>query len=190
MQYQTVLEKSAADAFRPTNVESYLRCSQELYAFTAVKHCDHASIAPMTASQRPNMRMLVTQLKAQGSRPIASPSWRPGGTARYTAHLGAARPRCVAVPPDVPTRPLPAVGGGRSEGGREARRKSTRTLRGGVPSFSAITTSKSTLRLARHNLTSAQLQTEFDAALKRGWRTLAITAYPTGTGMRYAALWG
>ena len=63
-------------------------------------------------------------------------------------------------------------------------------VRGRVTTFSAITTSRSTLRLARHGLDGKQLQSEFDAALRRGWRTLGITGYPTSSGVRYAALWG
>ena len=187
-QYQTELEKTVAEGFRPTSVESYLRGGQERYAFTAVKQGSSAYRAyhGVSAAQHD---ALTAQLKAQGMSPVAVSVVAPGGTPRYTALW---EQRAVGAWQLRSTISLAQY-----QGYVEAEAKAGRKLayvdaymRGGTPTFSVITTSKATPRLARHNLTSAQLQTEFGAALKRGWQTHAITAYPTGSGVRYAALWG
>ncbi len=187
-QYQTELENAVAAGFRPTNVESYLRGGQERYAFTASKQGGpgYRAYHGVTAAQHD---ALTAQLEAQGMAPVAVSVVAPGGSPRYTALW---EQRAVGAWQLRSTIPLSQY-----QSWVETEAKAGRKLayvdayvRGRTANLSAITTSRSTTRLARHGLTSAQLQTEFDAALKRGWQTLAITAYPTGTGVRYAALWG
>ena len=121
--------------------------------------------------------------------PVAVSVVAPGGTPRYTALW---EQRAVGAWQLRSSVPLSQYQGW-AETEAKAGRKLTYVdayVRSGVSYVSAITTAKSTVRLARHNLSGSQLQTEFDAALKRGWRTLAITGYATGAGVRYAALWG
>ncbi len=187
-QYQAELEKAVADGLRPTSVESYLRGGQERYAFTAVKQGGPAYRAyhGVSAAQHD---AFVTQLKAQGMAPVAVSVVAPGGTPRYTALWEQRAVGAWQLRSTIPLSQYQAWVETEAKAGRKPAYVDA-YVRGGVPSFSAITTSRSTLRLARHNLTGAQLQSEFDAALERGWRTLAITAYPTGAGVRYAALWG
>jgi hypothetical protein len=43
--------------------------------------------------------------------------------------------------------------------------------------------------VARHHLTSAEYQDEFDTQLKNGYLTRAVTGYAVGASIRYAALW-
>ena len=121
--------------------------------------------------------------------PVAVSVVAPGGTPRYTALWEQRAVGAWQLRSTIPLSQYQAWVETEAKAGRKLAYVDA-YVRSGVPSFSAITTSKSTLRLARHNLTSAQLQTEFDSALKRGWQTHAITAYPTGAGVRYAALWG
>jgi hypothetical protein len=186
--YQSELEKAVAAGFRPTSVDSYLRGGQERYSFTAVKQGGPGYRAYHGVSLAQH-DALTAQLESQGMAPVAVSVVALRGTPRYTAlweqrAVGAWRLRS--------TVPLSQY-----QGWLEAERKAGRKpvyvdayVRSGVPTFSVVTTSRSSLRLARHGLTAAQLQKEFDAALGRGWRTLAITGYPTGAGVRYAALWG
>lgn len=187
-QYQTELETAVAAGFRPASVESYLRGGQERYAFTAVKQGGPAYRAYHGVSVAQH-DALAAQLKAQGMSPVAVSVVAPGGTPRYTAlweqrAVGAWQLRS-AIPLSQYQRWVQTE----AKAGRKPVHVDS-YVRSGVSTFSVITTSRSTLRLARHNLTGAQLQTEFDAALKRRWRTLAISGYATGAGVRYAALWG
>jgi hypothetical protein len=187
-QYQTELEKAVADGFRPASVESYLRGGQERYAFTAVKQSGPAYRAyhGVSASQH---EAFVTQLQAQGMSPVAVSVVAPGGTPRYTALWEQRAVGAWQLRSAIPLSQYQAWVEAEARAGRRLVYVDA-YARGGTTTFSTITTSRSTLRLARHGLTAKALQAEFDAALRRGWRTLAITGYATRDGVRYAAVWG
>jgi len=60
----------------------------------------------------------------------------------------------------------------------------------GKPMLSAIVSSKASAKYqARHGLTGAQYQSEYERWYSRKLRTQAVTAYSAGGQVRYAALW-
>ncbi len=187
-QYQTELESAVAAGFRPTNVESYLRGGQVRYAFTATKDAGPAYRAyhSVTAAQH---EALVEQLKGQGMAPVAVSVVAPGGVPTYTALWEKRSVGGWTLRSNIPASAYQGWVTAEASAGRKLAYVDA-YVRGRATTFSAITTSRSTLRLARHGLTGQELQKEFEAALKRGWQTLAVTAYATGAGVRYAALWG
>ena len=187
-EYQTELERAVADGFRPTSVESYLRGGQARYAFTATRDTGPAYRAyhGVTAAQHD---AFVAQLKGQGMAPVSVSVLAPGGVPTYTALWEKRSVGGWALRSNIPAGAYQAWVTAEANAGRKLTYVDA-YVRGRVATFSAITTSTSTLRLARHGLDGKQLQSEFDAALKRGWRTLGITGYPTSSGVRYAALWG
>jgi hypothetical protein len=187
-QYQSEIESAVNAGLRPTNVESYLRAGQVRYAFSAAKGPGptYRAYHGVTAAQHDTF---VAQLSAQGMAPVAVSVVAPGGVPSYTALWEKRSVGRWTLRSNVPVSKYQAFAAAEAKVGRKLAYVDA-YLRGGVPTFSVITASKATLRLARHGLDGKQLQSEFDAALKRGWRTLGISGYATPAGVHYAALWG
>jgi hypothetical protein len=59
---------------------------------------------------------------------------------------------------------------------------------GPTPTAAAPTAAASPY-VARHGLTSAEYQAEFDKWVSRGYRLTDVSGYPAGAGERYAAIW-
>ena len=63
-------------------------------------------------------------------------------------------------------------------------------VHGGQPQFSAIWSSKANGQYkARHGLSGAQYQSEWESATGAGFLTRDVTGYGTGGEARYAAIW-
>ena len=160
-QYQTELESAVAAGFRLTNVESYLRGGQVRYAFTATKDAGPAYRAyhSVTAAQH---EALVEQLaKGQSMAPVAVSVVAPGGVPTYTALWEKRSVGGWTLRSNIPASAYQGWVTAEASAGRKLAYVDA-YVRGRATTFSAITTSRSTLRLARHGLTGQELQKEFE----------------------------
>ena len=59
----------------------------------------------------------------------------------------------------------------------------------GTPYFAAIWQKQGGAYVARHGMSSANYQAEFDKWLSKGYRLVDVSGYSAGGQARYAAIW-
>jgi hypothetical protein len=185
--YQSALESAVAAGFRPTHLESYLRGGQARYAFVAEKKPRPAYRAyhgvPMSSHED-----FVKQLAARGMAPVAV-SVVSTGVPRVTALWEARNIGAWQLRSAVPLSQYQAWLAGEAKAGRHLVYLDAWRFKG-TPVFSAIVSSRaSKVYVARHGLTGAEYQAEYEKWTGKGLRTQAVTAYRVGAAVRYAALW-
>jgi hypothetical protein len=187
-QYQTEIEAAVAAGFRPTHVESYVRGGGARYAFVAEKKSGPAYRAYHAATTAQHDG-LVKQLTGQGMAPVAVSVVAVGGSRRYTALWEKRSVGAWRLSSGIPVAQY--------QSWLESEAKAGRTLvsvdawmSGSKPMLSAIVASKAgSGYVARHGLTGAEYQAQYEAWRKKGLRTRAVTGYRVGGAVRYAALW-
>ncbi|HYI74813.1 MAG TPA: peptidoglycan DD-metalloendopeptidase family protein [Gaiellaceae bacterium] len=187
--FQSEIEKAVAVGYRPTHVESYLRGGTPRYSFVAQRAAKRGTYRVYHGVTTAEHDRLTTELKAKGLVPTNVSVVAPGGRRDYTAlweerSIGKWTLRS-AIPVSEYQKWL--------ETEAAAGRKLVYVdawVEGGKPMLSAIVSSKASATYqARHRLTGAEYQDEYERWYARKLRTQAVTAYSAGGQVRYAALW-
>jgi CubicO group peptidase (beta-lactamase class C family) len=187
-QYQAEFDRLAREGYRLVDVCGYEDAGREMYAAIWEKSAGPALVARhgLTAAQ---YQAEFDRLTKEGYRPVRVSGFGLGGQARFAAIWHKADgPALVArhglTAADYQTefdrltkggyRPVEVCG---YDGGGQAR-------------FAAIWhKADGPALVARHGLTAADYQTEFDRLTKEGYWPARVSAYAIGTDVRYAAIW-
>lgn len=173
--------------FRLAHVESYLSGGKVRYAAIFVKAAGPAFTAyhGRTAEQH---QQLFEDLTKDGFRPVNVTAVSPGGVRTYAAlyekkDVGGFFLKSFMTPAEYQQQFDANVKAGRRLAYLNA------YTHGSGPRIIAIWQQKPPAQFtARHGLTSAQYQAEFDQNLAAGFLTRAVTGYEQG-GHRFAAYW-
>lgn len=187
-QFQQRFDQYKAQGYRPHQVESYAASGGLRYAaiFRKQAGTPYSAYHGLTASQH---QQRFNTLTAQGYRPRNVSVASSGGQRYYTAlydksDLGSWQAKSQ-------------LSAAQYQQASDDNWKQKRRLvyldsyvHGGQPYFSAIWSSKPAGKYkARHGLTSAQYQSEWQSATGSGMRTRGVAGYGVGNSARYAAFW-
>jgi hypothetical protein len=186
--YQKAFDEHMQKGFRLAHIESYLSGGSVRYAPIFVKSAGAAFTAyhGRTADQH---QQLFDDLIKDGWRPVNVTAVSPGGARMYAAlyekkDVGSFFVKSFMTPPEYQTQFDANV-----QAGRKLAYLNAYTHQGS-PRIIAIWQSKAgSPFVARHGLTSAQYQAEFDKNLANGFLTRAVTGYEENGGQRFAAYW-
>lgn len=187
-QYQQRFEEYAGKGYRPHQVESYLADGSVRYAviFRKQSGAQYTAYHGLGAAQH---QQRFDQLTAQGFRPRNVSVVSAGGERRYTAlyekaDIGSWEARSQLTAAQYQQAFQDNVGKKRQLVYLNS------YVHGGQPYFTAIWSSKPNgAYKARHGLTSAQYQSEWQSAAGSNMRTGSVTGYGVGGSARYAAFW-
>jgi len=186
--YQSEIASWVGRGYRPTHVEGYRIGDSLRYAFIAEKRSGPAFNAyhERTAAQH---QTLANDLKRKGFGPVAVATVSLKGRLTYTAlwEKTGANGWLLSSTLDA----------SEYQKWLETTARSNRHLvyvnayrHDGETMFSAIVRSGvSTKYAARHDLTAATFQNEFETWTGKGLRTQLVTGYRSGSSHRFAALW-
>lgn len=186
--YQSVFTTFTSQGFRPVHVESYLQSGSIRYAAIFVRSSGPAFSAYHGRSADEHQK-LFNDLTADGFRPVNISPVSIDGERRYAAlyekrDVGGFFVKSFLTPAEYQTHFDQNIKAGRNLAYLSA------YTHGGSPRISAIWQQKPPGALvARHGLSGAQYQSEFDAQLAAGFLTRAVTGYEQGGAHRFAAFW-
>ncbi|MEJ3652946.1 serine hydrolase [Actinomycetes bacterium KLBMP 9759] len=187
-QYQGEFDRLARDGFRPVDVCGYADAGREFYAAIWEKTGGPALVARHGLTPDA-YQAEFDRLAEDGYRPVRISAFGIGGQARFAAiwhKVGG--PALVArhgLTADAFQAEWDRLAGdghrpvevcGYEEGGQA--RFAGIWLKTGGPAL-----------VARHNLTPAAYQAEFERVTKDGYRPVRISPYAVGIDVRYAAIW-
>lgn len=186
--YQSAFTTFTGQGFRPTHVESYLSRGAIRYAAIFVKSAGPAFAAyhGRTADDHQNQ---FNTLTAGGFRPVNISAVSIGGQRTYAGlyekrDVGSFFVKSFLTPGEYQAHFEQNTAAGRRLVYLAGYTHSA------APRLSAIWQQKPPAAVvARHGLTSAQYQSEFDAQLAAGFLTRVVTGYEEGNGHRFGALW-
>ncbi|MGW4115868.1 peptidoglycan DD-metalloendopeptidase family protein [Actinosynnema sp. NPDC004786] len=187
--YQTVFDTFTKQGFRLVHVESYLSGGGIRYAPIFVKSPGPECTAYHGLSAVEHQKAF-DDLTAKGWRPVNVSPVSVSGERSYTAlyekkDVGSFFVKSFLTPAEYQTE-----FDQNKAAGRHLAHLAAYTHNGG-PRISAIWQQKPAVAalVARHGLTGAQYQAEFDTQLAAGLLTRAVTGYQEAGGHRFAAYW-
>jgi murein DD-endopeptidase MepM/ murein hydrolase activator NlpD len=187
-QYQTAFDNYAGAGYRPVQVDSYTSGNQVLYAAVFMKDGGPAVTAyhglPAAEHQK-----RFDDLTGDGWRPKNISVVSVGGSRFYTALYEKAGVGGYEAKSFLTADEYRKLFDENRQKGRQLAYLNVYEHQG-QPRFSAIWNSAAQGGFkARHDLSGAQYQGEWEAALKGGMLTRAVAGYAEGGAVRYAAVW-
>ena len=187
-QYQQEFNSRTNQGFRLMHIESYISGGQVCYAPIFVQSSGPAWVAyhGRTADQH---QQEFNTLSQQGFRPITISAVSPSGERTYAGlyekrDVGGFILKSFMTPSEYQTQFDQNV-----QAGRQLAYLNVYTHQGS-PRVIAIWTEKAASPfIARHGLSNAQYQAEFDQRLSEGFFVRAVTGYQEGSQERFAAFW-
>ncbi|WP_202845459.1 peptidoglycan DD-metalloendopeptidase family protein [Luteimonas saliphila] len=187
-QYQQRFDQYQRQGYRPHQVESYPAGGGVRYAVIFRKQAgpQYAAYHGLSAAQH---QQRLNALTGDGYRPRNVSVVSSGGERRYTALFDKSDLGSWQSKSQLSAAEYQQAFDDNAKHKRQLVYLNSYT-HGGQPYFSAIWSSKPTgTHRARHGLTSAQYQSEWQGATGSGLRTRAVTGYGVGNSPRYAAFW-
>jgi murein DD-endopeptidase MepM/ murein hydrolase activator NlpD len=187
--FQTEIEKAVAAGYRPTHVESYLRSGAPRYSFVAQRVTRRGTYRVYHGVTSAQHDALTKDLKAKGLVPTAVSVVVADGRRDFTALWEQRSIGSWTLRSTIPVAEYQKWLETESKAGKRLVYVDA-WVEKGKPMLSAIVSSKASAKYqARHGLTGAQYQSEYERWYSRKLRTQAVTAYSAGGQVRYAALW-
>ncbi|MGH3909456.1 MAG: peptidoglycan DD-metalloendopeptidase family protein, partial [Pseudonocardiaceae bacterium] len=187
--YQNVFNIFIGQGLRLVHIESYLSGGGVRYAPIFVKSPGPAFTAYHGASADDHQKSF-NDLTSKGWRPVNVSAVSVSGERTYAAlyeqkDVGSFFVKSFLTPAEYQTQFDQNTAAGRRLAYLNAYTHS------GGPRITAIWQQKPAVAalVARHGLTGSQYQAEFDAQLRAGFLTRAVTGYEEGGGHRFAAYW-
>jgi murein DD-endopeptidase MepM/ murein hydrolase activator NlpD len=187
--FKTKLDDSKEAGFEPVYIDSYTLGSQVRYNIIFRKNVDGSWLLRTDRTQAQHQAIL-DQAKQDGLKPVAVSVISVGGQRRYSALYRSTSIGSWVLKSTIAEADYNDV----FEDNRKAGRLPIHLdayMHGGKPYVSAIFASKPAGAFkARHGLSGAQLQTEFDSAMQQGYHTTVVTAFNGANSQhRYFAVW-
>jgi murein DD-endopeptidase MepM/ murein hydrolase activator NlpD len=187
-QYQQRFDQYTGDGFRPTLVESYLDGNGVRYAVIFRKGAGPASSAYHGVGVNDHQNKLEN-LATQGFMPRNISVVSVGGQLRYTALYQKTDLGNVQAKSKLSAAEYQQAFDDNAKQNRHLIYLNA-YVHGGQPHFAAIWSSKAGANyVARHGLTSAQYQSEWQNSIGAGYLTRGVTGYAVGGTARYGAFW-
>lgn len=188
-QYQNAFDTLPQD-FRPLQVESYTDGNLIKYAVIFAKQSgpEWKAYHGKTADEHQNLFNSLT--KDKGFVPINTSVVSVGGQRRYTAfyekkNVGSIVAHSFLTPNDYQTQFNENAHAGRKLVYLNAYNHNGNGIRFSAIWHSAVSGST----LAKHGLSSANYQMEWESATEKGFLTQCVTGYDAGINANYAAFW-
>ena len=187
-QYQQEFDHWTQQGYRLAHIESYLSNGHVRYAPIFVKSAGPAWVAYHGRSADQHQQQF-NQLTADGFRPVNVAAVSPSGIRTYAAlyekrDVGSFFLKSFMTPAEYQTQFDDNV-----QAGRKLVYLNAYTHQGAPRIIAIWNEHGATPFVARHGLSSAQYQAEFDKHLAEGFLTHAVTGYEEGDQARFAALW-
>ncbi len=187
-QYQTEFDKFVGQGFRLVEVSGYTRDGQDRYAAIWDKSPSPGWVARhgMSSAQ---YQAEFDKFVGQGFRLVLVSGYEVGGQARYAAIWSKASGPAWAARHGMTSAQYQAEFNSLIGQGFRLIQVSGYSV-GGQDRYAAIwDKSSGPAWLARHGMSSAQYQGEFDNAYYQGYRLAWVSGYGITAGARYAAIW-
>jgi hypothetical protein len=186
--YQSEISNWVSRGFEPTLVESYRVGDSLRYAFIAEKR-GSAGFGAYHGRSAGDHQALANDYKAKGFSPVSVVVVSLKGKLYYTALWAKGVPGSWLLSSTLSSSEYQKWLKTNSKSGRRLVYVNA-YHHDGAPQFSAVVrTGVSASYAARHELTAAAYQTEYEKWTGQGLRTQVVTGYRSGSSHRFAALW-
>lgn len=187
-QYQTAFNNYTAAGYRPVQVDSYPSGNQILYAAVFMKDGGPA-VTAYHGLEAAEHQKRFDELTGGGWRPKNISVVSLGGSRFYTALYEKASVGSYEAKSFLTPAEYQQLSDENKQKGRQLAYLNVYEHQG-QPRFTAIWNSATQGGFkARHDLSSAQYQDEWESAVKGGMLTRAVTGYAEDGAVRYAAVW-